>query len=262
MSNFVLKLPVISNRDLPIISEGDLSFSSLNTESDAWDHWELDASSTQLVGKANGRSLTVQGSVTNNVGTVSMLLGGNNGGKNALVSGFADSHLQTQMAIVKFSTFAASAIVPILFGALTPNAAGVAGSAAYVGLSATVATLRRVFGPRGPWVDEQPISEIVDKWVMVVLAESSDASSRSSNLFVSGPSTPYYREISDSANGKVLAPSNIAAGNVLYTNSGTGQVPVEYAEYGIWDKMLSEAEINALYVRAKARMATRGLQLS
>ncbi|EKS9562829.1 hypothetical protein ACOIES_21680 [Klebsiella pneumoniae] len=258
MPNFVLKLPVMSNRDLPIISDDDLSFSTLTIEPDAWDHWELDASPMQLVGKTNNRSLTVQGAVTNNVGTVSMFLGGNSGGKNALVSGFADSHLQTQMAIIKFSTYDPSSTIPVLFGALTPSGAGSAGSAAFL----AVQTLRRVFTPRGTAVDEQPKSEIVDKWVMVVLAESSNDTSRSSSLFVSGTSTPYYREISDNANGKILAPVNISAGNVAYSDAGTGVVSVEYAEYGIWDKMLSEAEINSLYVRAKARMAARGLQLS
>lgn len=260
MTNFVVKLSVVSGRtELPIIPASDLEFNYNTNESDAWDFFVLDGTDESLTGKNRGSILTKQGTITPEAGFFSIPLGA--AAKNALVSAFPDSHEQTQIAVIKIpDTMMTAGMIPLLMGRLSGTSAAGAGSAAYIRQNNSVWTISRVFFPRSPaFSNEQDVTSLIGKWVMVALAENSDASNRTTRLFVSNGATPYSVENTE-ALGKVLATGGVGIGNLDYNTTGSN-LNYGYAEYGIWDRSLSEAEIMAVYSRAKERMAARGLVL-
>ena len=95
MSSFVLRINAFSSdTSMPIINESDLSFNQLPpVESDAWEFFALDGTDSSLIGTLNNRALTKQNTVTSGDNFFTLAIGSNV--KNALVSTFADSRIQT-----------------------------------------------------------------------------------------------------------------------------------------------------------------------
>lgn len=261
MTNFVIKLAAVSGRtELPIIPASDLEFNYNTNESDAWDFFVLDGSDASLTGKNRGSILSKQGTIVADSGFFSIPIGA--AAKNALVSSFPDAHQQTQICVVKIpDTLMTAGMVPLLMGRLAGTSASGSGSAAYLRQVSSVWSIARVFFPRssGALTTEQDISSLLGKWVMIALSESSDNASRTSRLFVSNGATPYSVERVESL-GKVLATGGVGIGNLAYDTTGSN-LNYGYAEYGIWDRALTDAEIMSVYSRAKERMAARGLVL-
>lgn len=260
MSNLVIRLNVVSpDASLPVIPASDLVFPTVDYETDAWDFFALDGTDASLIGKNRGSVLTKQGTITPDTGFFSIPIGA--AAKNALVSSFPDSHEQTQVAIIKLpSTMMTAGMVPLLMGRLSGTSAAGAGSAAYVRKNNSVWSISRVFFPRSAaFSNEQDVTSLIGKWVMVALAETSDSSTRTTRLFVSNGATPYSIENTE-ALGKVLATGGVGIGNLAYDTSGSN-LNYGYAEYGIWDRKLTNEELLAVYNRAKVRMAVRGFDL-
>lgn len=261
MSNLVIRLNVVSpDASLPVIPASDLVFPTVDYETDAWDFFALDGTDASLTGKNRGSVLTKQGTVTPDTGFFTIPIGAAT--KNALVSSFPDSHEQTQIAVMKLpSTMMTAGMVPLLMGRLSGTSASGAGSAAYIRKNGSVWSISRVFFPRaaGALINEQDITSLIGKWVIVALAETSDSSTRVSRLFVSNGAAPYSVELSE-ALGKVLATGGVGIGNLAYNTSGS-DLNYGFAEYGIWDRKLTNEELLEVYNRAKVRMAVRGFDL-
>lgn len=260
MSNLVIRLNVVSpDASLPVIPASDLVFPTVDYETDAWDFFALDGTDASLTGKNRGSVLYKQGSVVADTGFFSIPLCTSS--KNALVSTFNDAHEQTQVAIIKMpNDMPVTGVVPMLLGRLSGNGTTGAGSAAYIRQVSQTQSISRVFFPRSTaFNSEQRIDTLLGKWVMVALAETSDSSNRTTELFVSTGAEPYAVEKVETL-GKVLATGGVGIGNLAYDTSGTA-VNYGYAEYGIWDRKLTNEELLAVYNRAKNRMAVRGFDL-
>lgn len=258
MSSFVLRINAISSdTSMPVIDAADLSFNELPpVESDAWEFFALDGTNDSLTGTLNNRSLTKQNTVTSGADFFTLAIGSNV--KNALVSTFSDNRIQTQAMVIRFETLPTNSLqIPFIAGSMSNTA----GSGVYLDPGSSL-SMRRNFRP-SITVTEQLYASLGNKWIFVAFSENGDGSQMVSTLFCSnGTTSPYSVERTD-AIAKVLAPTGIGVGHVNYvTPAERPTLNMDVAEYAIFDTAKTPAELAQMYVRAKRRMAERGIVLS
>jgi hypothetical protein len=255
MSSFVLKVNAYSkDTSMPIIDSADLSFNELPpVESDAWEFFALDGTDASLTGTINSRTLAKQNTVTAGSGYFTLAIGSND--KNALVSGFSDSLIQTQAMVIRLGSLPSNGAIPIVAGAF----ASATGSAVF--LDYNTLSIRRQFRP-AITASEQAYSSLMNSWLFIALSENGGTSQMDSIMFCStNGGTPYSVERTD-AIAKAVASSGIGLGHVNYvTSAAQTTINMDVAEYAIFSTAKSPSDLSAMYARAKRRMTARGLTL-
>lgn len=251
-----LRLPFsVPDGSLPVISASDVElYIPYEVESSPYDHWILKGSSASLVGLKSGRVLTPQSTLpTYQPGYLNMT---SEVGK-ALLTDMTDAAAQTVVVILKRPVLPINSEVQILAGAIDTVGSGAAstGSGIYVQGTTSASLTLNIRGGSGLLLTTAPGA--VGDWTMVAFGEQSDATSLAGTSYAGGAAT--NKTTSWPGVAKRVSTRKIAIGNGYY---GSGVISaLSIAEVLLYDRALSVAELDAVYARAKVRMASRGLTL-
>lgn len=247
--NGFFQTPVVysGNDDLPVIPESDIQRYEAPFEVDAYDHWALNGADSSLVGLVNSHVLDKVGTTIADSGTFSMTV--NTSVKNGLRSDKIDSRVQTQCAVIRVNALPTnSSAVAMLMGAFGTSV----GSGVFID---NTNTLRRNFRPSVSVVDEISVVGLDNKWLFIAFSENGTASTMSSTLMLGGD-TPSL--LTRATGAKSASSLGIGVGQVDYSAPGTSGIVLNVAEYIVYERALSDAELLAVYGRSKKRLADRG----
>lgn len=254
MSNLFTMLPfAVVNASLPVIPSGDITLLT-ELEPDAYEHWIFDNSSASLSGLLKSTPLTAQ-STAPTYSSKYLSISGNEGA--GLLTPLTESEGQTDTIAVVFKyTTAANGIV-IPFGSLAKSADAALGGCSPF-LSAAPRTLYSTArGAAGISTLNSGDTIAASTWRFLCVSRKLTASGTYKVL--KGTST--VRESSGDYSAYVPAGSGRKIGlGSLYYNSEAGNT-LDFAEAVVFNRALSAAEMSALYLRAQARMAARGITI-
>ena len=248
--SLVIKTRATTSRlSLPVIAQADITFIS-GLEENAYEHWVFDAAQASvLTGRVNGRALTPQ-SAAPGYETSGLLISGASG--NGLLTDIADINnlRKTFFCIARTPLFASGSPVP-LFGTyasttgfmLTNGLGDPSPKRAFVRGSTNANPLDAGSFAPGVWR---------------FFAMSFDGRSGQRILRVLINSADYFEIV---PNFYSPTPEAVVALGNGYYSSGTA-VSTRFAEFGIFDDILTQSEMQELYNRRKAEMATRGIILA
>lgn len=248
------RLPfVVIDADLPVIPASDIkTFVDYEVDSAPYDHWLLSGSSAALTGRVAGKMLTPQSVAPTYLSTHAVIDGRTGKG---LLTDLTDSAAQSMAIIIKRPADMPTGL-QLLFGSID----GGTGSAGY--FEDTGAGDKMTCNVRG-WSGTiiKPSLRLpgaVGAWMFLAVSELSGSGSSSATVFAGGSPDGNSATLTVAAN-KVLTDRKIGLGNAFLA-SGLG-LNLEVAEFMVWNRPLSVADLTDVYDRAKVRMAGRGLTL-
>ena len=245
------RLPIaINDLSLPVIASADIEILGMDYELDSYDHWAFNTGDAgALVGLNKQRVLTPQASVAAyglNYLSLSTVSG------NALLSDLDEAALgkYTLCTIVREPSPQPTDIKP-LFGTvvaspLANNLTFLSGSGAarkvftsYSGFTSSLDTMAAMAG---------------DAWYFVATAVDFKGDSSHTMKTLVGGTTPL--EVAG-IGAHFASGRKWALGNGWYSSAVAGNL--HFAEFILYDRALSAADLQAVYQRSKARMALQGL---
>lgn len=249
------RLPIsVADPSLPVIDSADIDALGVSYELDSYDHWVFNTGDVAgLVGLNKQRVLTPQAAVAayaSNYLSLSSLAG------NALLSDLDDVALgkYTLCTIVREPAPQATGIKPI-YGTVT--AAPVANNLTFLsGSNAGSTPARKVFASYSGLTNSLDTNAALaaDAWYFVATSvDFKDDTSHTMRTLVGG-ATPL-----EAAGNSAHFPSGRkwALGNGWYSAAIGGAF--NFAEFILYNRALSTAELQAVYGRSKARMAGQGI---
>ena len=242
------RLPISVAASLPILSESDIAYFS-GLEDSAYEHWIFDKGGVGgLTGRVKGKVLTVQSDAPTYAANSLAMMG--SVGKGLLTDLIdAAGAKRTVFAVVQDTIAGTSIKVP--FGTLDTTGAGTGGLPFFSG---TVPT-RGVFTTYKGLTNSANSGAVISNATWHFLAISLDAASASKSVttLVGGQAV----NVATSAGPYAHSGRAIALGNGYYL---TGHASLmNFAEFGVYDRALTAADLAAVYARSKARMAARGI---
>ena len=230
---------VSDDLSLPIISESDIDY-FLPFELSSYEHWMFNRREASLVGIAHGRSLTT-GATAPVYGASFLSLSTAMAG--ALKSDKNDGANQTICVVYRRP---ATSTLRYLAGTLDATS----GSSLY----ASGAALGGVYANQRPTAQSGPINASGGEgsWVFAALSEKANLGSTDRVLYVGG----------QAANKSNVAVKTIAARPIALCNGYESSVAdslIDFAEFIIFDKSMTDVELAPVYARSKLRMANIGI---
>lgn len=235
-----IKLPItVNDPSLPVIPAASVRRFSREDEASSFDHWIFDTGDAAgLTGRTSGTLLTPEGTGATygaNFVTINPATG------NGLRSTLMDARKQTVCAVVRPNNSPAT-----LHIAGSRNTTAGSQLTFTSSLANLTAAQTPVFGNSlaGPFS--------AGAWYFVALSESDALGTTTQIIHASGGSAVFT-----GGSLKTLTGAGIALGNsgASLTTGGT----ISAAEFILFDRALSAAELSAVYTRSKARMAERGI---
>ena len=259
MSNAVFVMPFVATTPgLPTVAPGDL-VPYADYETSALEHWVFGGDSTSLVGLVNGRQLTPQSSMPS-FSSVSLTLPGQG---EALISDIDDTHARTFFAVVRRPVQGAQSDRGVYWGnrgfsASFPHDGGIIAQANFFSVSAggSVNTVYSDINGSSRSTSSLTYNNAgvdVGDWAFILVSESIDGFIVQINSTQAPGSATVER---------ALAPVPYALGNAYYNNPDWKSLSLEFDEWGCVDGTADSAEATALYNRAKARCARRGITVA
>jgi hypothetical protein len=252
MSLNFIRLPFsVSRADLPSIDlSGAKPILGIPIEADAGGHWYLGANDG-LLDLISKQPLTLQGAAPTYAANYATIAGG--GGK-ALLTPWADSAVQTICMVVRRPTVAADAF----FAGAQTTVAGDGGSGIFYqqSLAATARFSTRPFAG-GAFFANWPANVPAGAFAFLAYSEEYASGMKRTALIGGGAASTL---VDGSAKTVGVSTRKIAIGNGYY---GTFTGSADVAEFIYYPgRALTEAEMQAVYLRSKDRMASRGLVLA
>lgn len=248
------RLPfVVIDADLPMIPASDIkTFVDYEMDSAPYDHWLLSGSSAALTGRVAGRMLTPQSVAPTYKGTHTVVDGHTGKG---LLTDLTDSAAQSMAIIIKRPADMPAGL-QLLFGAIDAGT----GSAGYFEDIGTGDRMTcNVRGWSGSVLKPSlRLPGAVGDWMFLAFSESSILGSSTATVFAGGSPDGNSATLTVPVN-KSVTNRKIGLGSAFLA-SGQG-LNLEVAEFMLWERALSVADLSDVYGRAKARMARRGLTL-
>ena len=254
MANLVNVLPFAVNAlNLPVIPAADLKRLT-NLEIGAYDHWIFNAgSSTGLTGKLSGKALTVQSTAPTYAGSY-LTISADQG--KALLTDLGESAGQadTIAMVCKINALPTSGAV-VLSGTLGPSSGEtppLGGGSLYINSAGGALFLNN----RGLYSPDTTETAAADTWMFVCVSRNL-VSGGYVRMLKGGSAT--VREYTGDYSVYVPAPSprKLALGGAYYNNRVGHTLSI--FEAVIFNRGLTAAEMQALYLRAKARAAAAGI---
>ncbi|HEO1767954.1 hypothetical protein [Acinetobacter baumannii] len=242
-----------SGRSLPQLNEvNDLI---PKYEDDAYGHWLFGGGPSSLVDVVNGRILTLQSGATvqpiyaDKTVTLSTAIG------NALLTDLVDSSAQslTLCAVVKCTTTA----LAILLGNLVPGTSTTSsGLGAFASAGKGYLTVKPVTANGSAGIPSlSPPSPIIQTSNFFI-ATSINKNTKKGVVYIQQAGAESSNEASYTASSYEPSANKIGIGNVAYATGGNTTI---YSEAIVFDKALTLAEIQAVALRSKDRMANRNI---
>lgn len=239
------RLPItVSNPNLAVIPTNNIKYLATN-EYGAYEHWVFDRGATSLTGLVNSRALTVQGATpTYNSNNLSLSKSFGNG----LISPKDESRNMTMCFVYKVSEV--SGINNTLAG--TRGNFGTAGSFMFGTVASGVSQL---YSNQTPAFQAGPLTVSNGTWVFAALSEDDSAGTMTDTVFVGGGASSTLT----GGTLKTVSTNKVALGNAYTTDANAGTQ--QFAEFIIFDRSLTVAEIADVYGRSKKRMAALGISV-
>lgn len=238
----------VADSSLPVIPSSDIS-TYVDVEFGSYEHWSFGVNASSLIGLNNQRSLTVQSVAPSYVSNYVSVSG--DSGKGLLSPlGEVAGQVDTLAAIVRLQTSASGGLTP--FGSLSPSAAAV-GGAVYLTTGSSV--LNATY--RGTTISTVSTGRSLptNTWLFLAVARNFSGTSKRLRVLVGGSTV--FETTGSNAYAPIVSPNTIALGNGYYSGS-SGSV-WNFAEFVMFNEELSATDLSALYTRAKARAAKKGI---
>lgn len=248
------RLPfVVIDADLPVIPASDIkTFVDYEVDSAPYDHWILRGSSASLAGKSAGRMLTPQSNDPTYLST-HVVIDGHTG--QGLLTDLTDSAAQSMAVIIKRPSIPLSKL-QLIFGAIE---AGTGSAGYFEGIGAGSVMTCNLRGWSG--LVTKPSLRLpgaVEDWIFLAFSESSVSGSSTGTVFAGGSADGNSATLTQPLN-KLVTSRKLGLGSAFLAG-GLG-LNLEVAEFMLWDRALSVADLESVYGRAKERMAGRGQTL-
>lgn len=247
------RLPVtISNQTLPLVSEADVQY-LVDYEPTSYDHWIFDKGGVAgLTGRNQGKLLTPQSDAPAYSGAHLTL---NTASGKALLTDLEDS-AAPQDTICAIFRPQVSAGMHFPFGCLGETGNNTGGGPYLQGTEPS----RNIFLTYRINVASAVNTGVPvagGNWYFLAVSRNFAAGAGAKALtMLLGGQSPYV--LSNSLlYGRAASPRKQALGNPYYAAAGAGSM--DFAEFVVFNKALSAAELAAVYARSKARMAARGI---
>lgn len=241
MSLFTRINIISGDLSMPVIPTSDIDF-LIPMESDAYEHWMFDSGAASLGGVVNGRALT-PGAIAPVYGTNYISV--NTTPTGALKTPKNDAADQTLCVVYRRPAIS-----------VTRYLAGTLDSFTGSSLLASGTGLGILSGNQRPSAQITPITHpgVIGDWVFAAFSEKSHPTSKDQVLFMGG-------QPALTANVGVKA---LAARQVVLGNGSDGTIAssmLDFAEFIVFDKALTADELQEVYLRAKTRMASVGINV-
>jgi parallel beta-helix repeat protein len=173
-------------------------------------------------------------------------------GRNGLLSRIADASNQTMWAVARRQPVLA-AQPPILFGNnLSGSGQGISLQSSNVFRSNVISNMSMLDEPDTGWAGAQ----IGYNWFFIATSVIGTPTANGNKCFIGGIASPFYQQTA----GKTVTTRRIGIGNCY--GLATQDESWDFAEFGVINSALADqAALAALYGRAKARMALRGISV-
>lgn len=251
MSNLFTVLPFsVNNPALPVIPISDYQLLS-DFEIDSYEHWIFDkGNSSNLTGGVQGKLLTVQSTAPTYLGSYLSISGDEGKG---LLTDIGEAVGQTDTICVVFKHSSSTGIV-IPFGSLSKSVESSLGGG---GPFINNATRDLLLQYRPTSISSTNTGKDVPAAIWHFLAVSRNMATGGVVRTLLGGQAVH--EITVGGTAYIRAGNNrkIALGSAYY-NTVTGTT-LDFAEAVVFDRQLSTTELADVYMRAKARMAARGI---
>lgn len=254
--SIVTRLPITVSSSLPVISQADLE-SFVSWEIDSYDHWIFDrGTSAGLAGLSQSKVLTLQGSAPTYSSSY-ISLPGTPG--DALLTDLTETANQVDTIFIVLRSPAAFNGIHFPFGTLSTGTGNVFGGSPY--LEGAANTYPREFYAtyRGTDVPGTPITTIdaANQWYFICVSRDFNSATKTFRILVGGNGIISYT-VAGTYNP---APGRfIGLGNGYYTVGSSALLDI--AEFGIFNRALSDDELNNLYSRRKLAAAARGISVA
>jgi hypothetical protein len=247
------RLPITVASALPTIPQTDID-TFVSWEPDSYEHWIFDkGNSANLTGLNQGKVLTAQGTAPTYAGTSLSLLP-------TIGNGLLTDKTETANQVgTMFCVFKAPVNwngFGFLFGTLSTGTGNIFGGSPF--LASTAGSPRIVFlndRNLSP-ASSSPGSVVSDQWYFFAQSRDFNSATKKRLTVIGGAAT------FDETPTGTYAPATgrfIALGNGYYSSGASSLDPTSYAEFGIFDRALSDVELQALYLRRKSAMAANGI---
>lgn len=234
-------LPItVNDPSLSVIDWADTA-PLVDYEVTAFDHWIFDNGPASLTGLKEGTVLTPQ-TTAPTYGADSIIISSDY--QKGLLSTKADAAELTSIVVLKRPAQVTSG-VHLLYGNM--SATGFDGSCAFNGATDTL------FGrvkPSSASASRALTNPAIGSYIFTALSEKVGIDTI---LYVGG-----YAIATTPNAAKTLSAVNQGLGNLAYS-TGLSAKTMEIAEYILFDTALTEAQLNAVYARSKARLLKRGI---
>lgn len=234
------RLPITVSGSLPVIPSADIQ-SLVNYEQTSYEHWIFSGGAGALVGKKAGKALTLQ-STAPTYSAYYLSFGGN--GK-ALLTDLMDSAAATDTVCVVMRP-AASVTMQVPFG----NVGSVLGGSPLI-YGTPTRTLAHTYRGISNSGNQTAISPAA--WQFLAISRNFSGTTKSIRMLLGGTA----QAVTTNSGTYTPAATPIALGNSSL--AGVGVDVIDYAEFIIFPTALDATELEAVYQRAKARCAARGL---
>lgn len=240
--NLFTRLPLSApTGSLPVISPSDIDY-FVDYEAQSYDHWVFGSDASSLVGLNNGNALSPQSTPTygSNYARIGTAVG--NGLRTALEDSATSE--DTVVAVVRVATLPG---IQIPFGTLDTSTGG----SLFFGDGNCSITYRGIFS-------SQPAGNAItaNTWHFVAVSRDFRGTGKSIKSLVGGGSV--VERASSATYSPAPAGRKISAGNAYY-GSGVATGVMDLAEFIVFNRALSSAELLALYARRKTKLAARGV---
>lgn len=246
------RLPIaVNDLSLPVIASADIEILGVNYELDSYEHWAFNTGDAgALIGLNKQRALTVQAAVAayaSNYLSLSSVMG------NALLSDLDDlaSAKVTMCAIVREPSPQATGIKP-LFGTVVASPA--ANNLTFLSGAGAARKTYASYSGFAASLDTTAVAA-ADAWYFVGTSldfVASPGTGHTMKTLVGG--TPVLEAAGNASH--LASGRKWALGNGWYSSASAGNL--HFAEFILYDRALSAAELQAVYQRSKARMALQG----
>lgn len=239
MSLFTRINVVSGDVSMPVIASADIDY-LIPLEADAYDHWSFDRGVASLAGSVNGRVLT-PGATAPTFGANYVSLATIPAG--ALKTSKNDGADQTLCVVYR-----RPAVSSLRYLAGTMD--GASGSS----ILASGTALGLVYGNQRPSAQLGPATHagVQGDWVFAAFSEKTYPASKDQILLVGGQPV-----LSSNVANKALAARLVALGNGY--DGASGNTVMDFAEFILFDKAKTAAELQEIYLRSKTRMASVGI---
>lgn len=246
------RIPVVSNRPGLAVIPGNEIEELVDYEATAWEHWIFDAGASSLAGRVNNRML-VPVSVAPTYAAAHLTIA--NAANNGLYTGYADTAAAVDTLFGVFRLPANNLLVPLFGGYSTSTRGRMLFASA--GTTAARNTLAQASGTTISNRDtSQPLT--TEAWVFAALVCDFSATTKAIRALIGGQAG--YAGTGTGSYTPRVSPTNpnnqLVVGRDDYASGAGGTL--DCAEFGIFNRALTLAQLGDLYMRCKARQAARG----